>query len=70
MARTGPAGAQGAVSVFLGRILRDEKSPFGHGSVVRDYLHIDDLTAALIAGLSFQPQRQARAFSMSAAGKA
>lgn len=51
-----PAGAQGAVAVFLGRIVRDEEiTIWGDGSVVRDYLHIDDLIAALVAGLSFQP---------------
>lgn len=47
-------GAQGAVAAFLGRALRDEGvSIWGDGNVVRDYIHIDDLTEfAVRAGIS------------------
>ena len=51
-----PAGAQGAVAVFLGKILRGEAiTIWGDGEVVRDYLHIDDLVSALVAGLAYHP---------------
>lgn len=51
-----PAGAQGAVAVFLGKILRGEPiTIWGNGEVVRDYLHIDDLISALVAGLDYRP---------------
>lgn len=47
-----PGGAQGAVAVFLGRMLRGEAIQiWGDGEVVRDYLHIDDLVTALVRGL-------------------
>jgi len=40
---------QGAVAVFLGQILNDEIiTVWGDGSVVRDYLYIDDLVAAFL----------------------
>ena len=51
-----PAGAQGAVAVFLGKILRGEPiTIWGDGKVVRDYLHIDDLISALVDGLAYRP---------------
>lgn len=50
-----PAGAQGAVAVFLGKIFRGEQIEiWGDGEVVRDYLHIDDLVSALMAGLAYR----------------
>lgn len=45
-------GAQGAVAVALGALARRE--PFnlwGDGSVVRDFIYVDDLTRALLAAL-------------------
>jgi UDP-glucose 4-epimerase len=48
-------GAQGAVAVFMGRILHGEPLDiWGDGSVVRDYLYIDDLTTALLAALAYE----------------
>jgi UDP-glucose 4-epimerase len=45
-----PAKRQGAASTFLFQALANETiSIWGDGSVVRDYIHIADLTAALIA---------------------
>ncbi len=45
--RQRPDGAQGAVAVFLGKMLRDEQIDiWGDGSVVRDYLHVSDVAAA------------------------
>jgi UDP-glucose 4-epimerase len=42
-------GSQGAVAVFLGRALRDEPIDiWGDGTVVRDYLHISDVVAAIL----------------------
>ena len=44
--------SQGAVSVFLGRVLRDEPVEiWGDGSVVRDYIYISDVVDALMAAL-------------------
>lgn len=41
-------GSQGAVAVFLGRALRGEPIElWGDGSVVRDYIHISDVVAAI-----------------------
>lgn len=55
-----PAGAQGAVAVFMGKLLRGEPiTIWGDGEVVRDYLHIDDLVSALMAGLAYQPAPEA-----------
>lgn len=51
-----PAGAQGAVAVFFGKMLhREPVNIWGDGEIVRDYLHIDDLVSALIAGLTYRP---------------
>lgn len=45
-------GAQGAVAVALGALARDEVFRlWGDGSVVRDFIYVDDLTAALLAAL-------------------
>jgi UDP-glucose 4-epimerase len=41
--------SQGAVAVFLGKALRDEPVEiWGDGSVVRDYVHISDVVAAIL----------------------
>jgi UDP-glucose 4-epimerase len=52
-------GAQGAVAVFLGKVLRGEPLEiWGDGSVVRDYHFIDDLTSAFMAALAYDgPER-------------
>ncbi|HUO06769.1 MAG TPA: NAD-dependent epimerase/dehydratase family protein [Phycisphaerae bacterium] len=45
--RQRPDGAQGAVAVFLGKMLRDEPIEiWGDGSVVRDYLYVHDVAVA------------------------
>jgi UDP-glucose 4-epimerase len=42
--------AQGLIAVTLGKVLRGEPIEiWGNGEVVRDYLHVSDLTAAVIA---------------------
>jgi UDP-glucose 4-epimerase len=49
-------GAQGAIAVALGCLLRGE--PFrlwGDGGVVRDFLYVDDLTRALLAAAAAPP---------------
>lgn len=44
--------SQGVIAVFLGKILRDEPVEiWGDGSVVRDYIYIDDVVEALILAL-------------------
>ncbi len=44
--------SQGAVAVFLGKVLRGEPVEiWGDGSVVRDYIHISDVIDALLAAL-------------------
>ena len=44
--------SQGAVAVFLGKVLRDEPVEiWGDGSVVRDYIHIADVVNALLISL-------------------
>ncbi len=55
-----PAGAQGAVAVFLGRMLSGQPiSIWGDGEVVRDYLYVGDLIDALIKGIDYIPQHDA-----------
>jgi len=47
--RQNPAGAQGAVAVFLGRIKnRRPIEIWGDGEVARDYLYIGDLARAFV----------------------
>lgn len=44
--------SQGAVAVFLGKVLRGESVEiWGDGSVVRDYIHIADVVDALLVAL-------------------
>jgi UDP-glucose 4-epimerase len=44
--------SQGAVAVFLGKVLRGESVEiWGDGSVVRDYIHISDVVDALLLAL-------------------
>lgn len=47
-ARQNPFGQQGLVGVFLGKIMRGEPIVvWGDGSVIRDYIYVNDLAAAL-----------------------
>jgi UDP-glucose 4-epimerase len=42
--RQNPAGIQGAISVFLGKVARNEQIEiWGDGEVVRDYIYVEDL---------------------------
>jgi UDP-glucose 4-epimerase len=55
--------SQGAVAVFLGKVLRDEPIEiWGDGSVVRDYIHVADVVQALLAAL--EPSRQEHVFNI------
>lgn len=46
-------GQQGAIAVFMGKVLRGETVEiWGDGSVVRDYIHISDVVHALILAMS------------------
>lgn len=50
-----PGRGQGVIPVFLFRALRGEPLEiWGDGSVVRDYFHVDDLCAALLAALGYR----------------
>lgn len=47
--------SQGAVAVFLGKALKRETIEiWGDGTVVRDYIYIDDVIAALLAVLDYK----------------
>src|ERR1700694_1297380 len=47
--------AQGAVAVFLDRALRNEKIQiWGDGSVVRDYVYVEDAVGAFLKALTFE----------------
>jgi len=47
--------SQGAVAVFLGKILRGEPIEiWGDGSVVRDYIHISDVVSALCCATKYR----------------
>lgn len=51
--------AQGVVPVFLGRALHGQPLEiWGDGSIVRDFLHISDLVAALLAAAGYQGQER------------
>lgn len=46
---------QGAAAVFLNKIIKSEPLEiWGDGSVVRDYVHIADVTSALITAMNYQ----------------
>jgi UDP-glucose 4-epimerase len=48
--RQKPSGSQGAITVFLYKALRGEPIEiWGDGSIVRDYLHISDLSKAALS---------------------
>jgi UDP-glucose 4-epimerase len=61
-----PAGAQGAVAVFLGRILAGQPiCIWGDGEIIRDYLYIGDLVDAFIKGIDYVPlQDEERVFNV------
>lgn len=52
-----PSGAQGAIAVFLGRVLAGQTiTIWGDGEVIRDYLYVADLVDALIKGIDYCPE--------------
>ena len=51
--------AQGVIPVFLGRALRGEPLEiWGDGSIVRDFLYISDLVAALLAAAGYRGEER------------
>ncbi len=57
--------SQGAIAVFLGKVLRGEPVEiWGDGSVVRDYIHIADVVDALL--LSLEPTSGEHVFNIGA----
>jgi UDP-glucose 4-epimerase len=55
--------SQGAVAVFLGKVLRgDPIEIWGDGSVVRDYIHVADVVQALLSSL--EPSREEHVFNI------
>ncbi|MBF6025980.1 NAD-dependent epimerase/dehydratase family protein [Lysobacter niastensis] len=51
--RQSTSGVQGAIAAFLGRALSGEGvSIWGDGTIVRDYLYIEDLVAAAVAAMT------------------
>jgi UDP-glucose 4-epimerase len=66
--RQRPDGAQGAVAVFLGKMLRNEPIEiWGDGSVVRDYLYVHDVAVAAEKLATYLPSPNApRTFNIGA----
>lgn len=55
--RQRPTGSQGAVAVFINKALKMEPIEiWGDGSVVRDYLHVSDVSRAAIDTISYRGQ--------------
>ena len=51
-------GSFGAISVFLGRIIKHEQiTIWGDGSVVRDYVHVTDVAKAFLQALNIEPDK-------------
>lgn len=51
-----PGRGQGVITEFLQRILQNRPIEiWGNGEVIRDFLHIDDLVAALSLGMTYAP---------------
>ncbi len=49
------SAAQGAITVFISKALRNEEIEiWGDGSVTRDYFHVSDAVSALIKALSYE----------------
>jgi UDP-glucose 4-epimerase len=54
-----PSASQGAIAVFLGKLLRDEIIEiWGDGNITRDYLYIGDIMDALLAALEYEGQEK------------
>ena len=53
--RQNPFGIQGAISVFIGKILRNETIEiWGDGSIIRDYIYVEDLVEAIYLSIDCQ----------------
>ena len=58
-ARQRPDSGQGVISAFLHRARRNEKLEiWGDGSVIRDYLYIDDVSDAFLKALAYKGSRR------------
>ncbi len=63
--RQNPKAAQGAIAVFLNKIMRNEEIViWGDGEVVRDYIYIKDAARALVKSLNINSQ--CKLFNLSA----
>jgi UDP-glucose 4-epimerase len=52
-------GAQGAVAVFLSRAVNDETiEVWGDGTVVRDFLHVSDVSDAFLKAMSYRGEHR------------
>jgi UDP-glucose 4-epimerase len=50
--RQNPFGTQGAIPIFLGKILKNEPIEiWGNGDVIRDYLNVEDLVGAIYCSI-------------------
>lgn len=57
--RQNPLGIQGAIPVFLGRVARGEAIEiWGDGSVIRDYLFIDDLVEGISRAAAYRGEER------------
>ena len=57
--RQNPLGIQGAIPVFLGKIVRNEQIDiWGDGSVTRDYIYIKDAVEVLVRSLEIDSKEQ------------
>lgn len=65
-----PEASQGAIGVFLGQIAKNKHlHVWGDGSIVRDYIYIDDLVEGMARALDFKPTADSgRVFNL-ASGK-
>lgn len=46
---------QGAIAVFLGKVLRNEMiEVWGDGSIIRDYVHITDVVRAMLCSIKYE----------------
>ena len=57
--RQNPGGIQGAISVFLGKIFKNETIEiWGDGKVVRDFIYVKDLVDGIIAATKIKTQNR------------
>ena len=57
-ARQDPAGSQGVIPVFLGNIIKNEPiHVWGDGTVVRDYVHVDDVADACLKAVEMRENK-------------